>query len=106
MWHLPLFYYSMPFQRLWNSAIHTAFKYAAYDGTMACTTEECAAIDDCYDCSRGFCTLGVEGYFAFVDTLTQFVIANAQYCRKLKRGLNRPRGQRPLPWGLTALPRG
>ena len=35
--------------------------------------------DELRDCDDGFCTLGVEGYFEFVDAFVGVVVANAQY---------------------------
>merc|ERR1719238_2403001 len=54
IWPFRIFYYIMPFQWFFNSAIHLAFKSASYEGTLACTEESCAADPDCMMCPRGF----------------------------------------------------
>lgn len=54
IWPFRVFYYIMPFQWFFNSAIYLGFDKASYDGTLPCTPESCEAIEDCFTCPRGF----------------------------------------------------
>ena len=54
IWPFRLFYYIMPFQWFFNSAIYNVFSSASYDGTVACNATSCLLADDCTTCERGF----------------------------------------------------